>query len=174
MHQNRTLRFLVKIEHEGAVTANVVISCWDRVTGIWKSVPKIKQKIAICIAYSYSYCNAQTCMHCLPSLSIHCQSLGFYLFDKFSSKWSLTEKKHAITHVLKHYRQFVQSDWFLAVFKSRLAALRIDPFKRRVLFSYWKITALYFMVKVFTYFWKCWRMIIKVLFLKRDGLYGPI
>ena len=40
-----------------------------------------------------------------------------------------------------------------------------------------KVTASYlksFLVKVFTYFWKCLRTIIKVLFLNRDGLYGPI
>ena len=42
----------------------------------------------------------------------------------------------------KHLRQFMQSDCFLPVFishdKDTASGLRIDPFKRRVLFSYWK------------------------------------
>ena len=42
--------------------------------------------------------------------------------------------------ILKHFRQFVQSDWFLPVFishdKDTASGLRIDPFKHRVLFSY--------------------------------------
>ena len=46
----------------------------------------------------------------------------------------------AIYSILKHLRQFVQSDWFLPVFishdKDTASGRRIDPFKRRVLFSY--------------------------------------
>ena len=47
---------------------------------------------------------------------------------------------YLISRILKHLRQFVQSDWFLPVFiphdKDTTSGLRIDPFKRRVLFSY--------------------------------------
>ena len=45
-----------------------------------------------------------------------------------------------INVILKHLRQFVQSDWFLPMFISHdrdtASGARIDPFKRRVLFSY--------------------------------------
>ena len=79
--------------------------------------------------------------------------------------------------ILTHFREFVQSDWFLPVFIShdrdtalfecfmRMHRPRIDPLERRVLFSYWKEQFCYyksFVVKVCTYFWKCFRMRIKV------------
>ena len=53
---------------------------------------------------------------------------------------------------LKHLRQFVHSDWFLPVFishdKDTAAVPRIDPFKRRVLFSYWK-----YQLRILNRFW---------------------
>ena len=47
-----------------------------------------------------------------------------------------------LSNILKHLRQFVQSDWFLPVFishdKDTACDARIDPFERRGLFSYLK------------------------------------
>ena len=82
--------------------------------------------------------------------------------------------------ILKHLREFVQSDWFVPVFISddrdtagrtlgMFAPGRIDPLECRDLFLSWK--------QQFSYydpFRQILYMRIKVLFLKRDGLYGPI
>ena len=44
-----------------------------------------------------------------------------------------------LSNILKHLRQFVQSDWFLTMFishdKDTVNVIWIDPFQRRALFS---------------------------------------
>ena len=78
-----------------------------------------------------------------------CLVLVYYLVNYVASNGNtlLYTPTHArntglIIGILKHLRQFAQSDWFLPVFisgiETRWAAPRIDPFERRGILSYWK------------------------------------
>ena len=114
-------------------------------------------------------------IHTMGNLSI----FAFSFQVLFAHELNLNLKnKYIIFYILKHSRQFVQSDWFLPpVFISHDKGTASDApdwsIQTQGFIFILKVTASYFksfLVKVYTYFWKCLRMIIMCLRMEWLGL----
>ena len=120
----------------------------------------INENVALWVMSTYSCSAYSECLHVCLWVYVNVLPKSFKMYFKFNHNFNSSHKlmitkcisDHETTSlkppvsikllkcILKHLRQFVQSDWFLPVFishdKDTASSLQIDPFKRRVLFSY--------------------------------------